>query len=59
MTAAPTFHGALLQAFQGPPAATYAVHGEPAAAAALCDVIARELGWPRAMVVTDGASAPL
>ncbi|MGH7308937.1 MAG: MBL fold metallo-hydrolase RNA specificity domain-containing protein [Candidatus Rokuibacteriota bacterium] len=48
-----------LGAFQGPPGATYAVHGEPQAAAALCEAISSELGWPRAAVARDGASAQL
>ncbi|HSF05757.1 MAG TPA: MBL fold metallo-hydrolase [Methylomirabilota bacterium] len=48
-----------LGAFQRPPGATYAVHGEPQAAAALCEAITSELGWPRAAVAADGASAPL
>ena len=59
MTASLTFHGVLLQACPGPPAGTDVVHGEPAAAVALCDVIACELGWPRAVVAADGASTPL
>ena len=36
-----------------PPQSTWAVHGEPDAAAALRDVIARELGWQVA-VAADG-----
>jgi metallo-beta-lactamase family protein len=43
-----------LRGFPEPPAATYAVHGEPRAAATLCAVIARELGWPHAVVAADG-----
>ena len=34
-----------LSGFRRPPAMTYTVHGEPAAAAALRYAIARELGW--------------
>ncbi len=42
-----------LRGFQRPPAMTYAVHGEPTAAAALRDAITRDLGWPGA-VAEDG-----
>jgi metallo-beta-lactamase family protein len=42
-----------LGGFRRPPAMTYAVHGEPAAAAALVETIARTLGWP-ARVAQDG-----
>jgi metallo-beta-lactamase family protein len=42
-----------LGAFTHPPAMTYVVHGEPAAAAALRDAIASELGW-KAAVAVDG-----
>ncbi|HET9491158.1 MAG TPA: MBL fold metallo-hydrolase [Methylomirabilota bacterium] len=48
-----------LKGFQRPPAATYAVHGEPAAASALCEVIVRELGWPRVAVAAHGARVAL
>jgi metallo-beta-lactamase family protein len=44
-----------LSAFERPPAATWTVHGEPQAAAALRDVIAAELGWARCAVAADGA----
>jgi metallo-beta-lactamase family protein len=43
-----------LRGFARPPAMTWCVHGEPAAAAALSDAIGRELGWPSA-VARDGA----
>jgi metallo-beta-lactamase family protein len=43
-----------LRGFRRPPAMTYAVHGEPAAAAALRDAVAAELRWPCA-VAADGA----
>ncbi len=42
-----------LRGFARPPAKTWVVHGEPDAAAALNDVIGRELGWPCA-VAADG-----
>ena len=42
-----------LGGFRRPPAATYVVHGEPAAASGLRDSIERELGW-RAEVARDG-----
>jgi metallo-beta-lactamase family protein len=48
-----------LKTFRRPPGATYAVHGEPQAAAALCDAIAGELGWPHAEVAADGGRAEL
>ena len=48
-----------LKGFQRPPAATYAVHGEPAAASALCEVIVRALGWPRVAVAAHGARVAL
>ena len=43
-----------LRGFRRPPGMTYAVHGEPAAAAALRDAIVKDLGW-RADVAADGA----
>lgn len=43
-----------LRGFRRPPRMTYAVHGEPPAAAALRDAIVKELGW-RADVAADGA----
>jgi metallo-beta-lactamase family protein len=43
-----------LRGFRRPPVATYAVHGEPEAAAALREAIERELGW-RAAVPAAGA----
>jgi metallo-beta-lactamase family protein len=42
-----------LRGFTRPPAMTYVVHGEPEAAAALREAIARELAWPCA-VAADG-----
>ncbi len=42
-----------LRGFTRPPSMTYVVHGEPSAAAALRDAIARELHWP-ATVAEDG-----
>jgi metallo-beta-lactamase family protein len=47
-----------LSGFRRPPAMTYTVHGEPTAAAALCDAIARELGWACA-VAADAQRVPL
>ena len=47
-----------LRGFSRPPRATYAVHGEPDAATALCDAIVRDLGW-RAAVAADGARVDL
>jgi metallo-beta-lactamase family protein len=35
-----------LEGFRRPPTMTYAVHGEPAAAAALRDAVTSTLGWP-------------
>jgi metallo-beta-lactamase family protein len=34
-----------LRTFRNPPAATYLVHGEPAAAGQLHDLMKKELGW--------------
>jgi metallo-beta-lactamase family protein len=34
-----------LRTFQGKPAATYLVHGEPSASSQLRDVMTKELGW--------------
>ncbi|HXJ83377.1 MAG TPA: MBL fold metallo-hydrolase [Candidatus Methylomirabilis sp.] len=42
-----------LRGFERPPTMTYVVHGEPPAARALRDVIARDLDWPVA-VAEDG-----
>lgn len=42
-----------LRGFRRPPDATWCVHGEPAAAAALRDAIEAELGW-RVAVAADG-----
>jgi metallo-beta-lactamase family protein len=47
-----------LGGFERPPDVTYVVHGEPAAAAALRDAIATELGW-NATVAADGTRVPL
>ena len=47
-----------LRGFVRPPAMTYIVHGEPAAATALCDAIASELHW-RAAVAEDGQRVTL
>jgi metallo-beta-lactamase family protein len=47
-----------LSGFRRPPAMTYTVHGEPTAAAALRDAIARELGWACA-VAADAQRVPL
>ena len=47
-----------LRGFTRAPRMTYAVHGEPDAAAALRDAIARDLGWPAAVAV-DGARVDL
>lgn len=43
-----------LRGFRHAPASTFAVHGEPEAAAALRDAIAAELGWPGCRVAADG-----
>ncbi|MBI1734898.1 MAG: MBL fold metallo-hydrolase [Candidatus Rokubacteria bacterium] len=43
-----------LRGFTRAPRATYAVHGEPDAAAALRDAIARELGWAAAVAADGG-----
>lgn len=48
-----------LGGFRRPPAATWMVHGEPQAAAALRDVVARDLGWPHCAVAVDGARVPV
>jgi len=45
----------LLRGFERPPSATWAVHGEPPAAAALREAIERELGWAGCRVAEDGA----
>jgi metallo-beta-lactamase family protein len=42
-----------LRGFSWPPAMTWLVHGEPAAARSLCAAIEIELGW-RAAVAADG-----
>ena len=42
-----------LKGFRRAPAMTYAVHGEPEAAAALVLTVTRTLGWP-ARVARDG-----
>jgi metallo-beta-lactamase family protein len=47
-----------LGGFTRPPATTYIVHGEPAAAAALQALIASRLGW-RAVVAQDGQRVSL
>jgi metallo-beta-lactamase family protein len=47
-----------LRGFTRPPAMTYIVHGEPPAAAALRDIIARDLRWPVA-VAEDGQRVTL
>jgi len=47
-----------LGGFTRPPTMTYIVHGEPQAAAALRDAIARDLGWP-ATVAQDGQRVTL
>lgn len=47
-----------LGGFGAPPAMTWCVHGEPAAAAALRDAIRTRLGWP-CEVAADGASTPV
>jgi metallo-beta-lactamase family protein len=44
---------AWLKQFRAPPAMTYCVHGEPAAAEALQEAIGRQLGW-QARVAVDG-----
>jgi metallo-beta-lactamase family protein len=44
-----------LRGFRRPPAATFMVHGEAQAAAALRDVVERDLGWPHCAVAVDGA----
>jgi metallo-beta-lactamase family protein len=44
-----------LRGFRRPPSATWMVHGEPPAAAALRDLVAHELGWPQCAVAVDGA----
>ena len=44
-----------LRGFRHPPAATWVVHGEPQAAAALRDVVTRDLGWSGCAVAVDGA----
>jgi metallo-beta-lactamase family protein len=43
-----------LRGFTRPPDMTWAVHGEPRAARALCGLVERSLGW-RAAVAEDGA----
>lgn len=55
---APGFVARLLRwlaGFQRPPSATWAVHGEPEAAAALRDAVIRTLGWKGCAVAADGA----
>jgi metallo-beta-lactamase family protein len=47
-----------LRGFARPPATTYAVHGEPEAAAALRGAIEADLGWP-ARVAVDGERVPV
>ena len=47
-----------LKGFNRPPRMTYIVHGEPAAAQALREKIAGDLGWP-ATVAEGGATVPL
>jgi metallo-beta-lactamase family protein len=47
-----------LRGFTRPPAMTYVVHGEPAAATALRDMVAKELGWSAA-VAEDGQRVTL
>jgi metallo-beta-lactamase family protein len=47
-----------LGGFTRPPAMTYVVHGEPAAAAALREAIGNDLGWPVA-VAEDGQRVTL
>ena len=47
-----------LRGFRRPPTTTWAVHGEPDAAAALRDAIVRELGW-NVRVAADGEVATL
>ena len=47
-----------LGGFRRPPARTWCVHGEPAAAAALRDTIRARLGWI-CEVATDGAQTPV
>ena len=47
-----------LRGFTRPPAMTYIVHGEPPAAEALRDIIARDLRWPVA-VAEDGQCVTL
>lgn len=44
-----------LRGFRRPPEATWMVHGESQAAAALRDLVARDLGWPHCAVAEDGA----
>ncbi len=44
-----------LAGFRRPPSATWAVHGEPEAAAALRDAVIRTLGWKGCAVAADGA----
>ncbi len=45
----------MLRGFERPPSATWAVHGEPEAAAALRDGVERELHWGGCGVAGDGA----
>ena len=47
-----------LRGFKRPPKQTFVVHGEPAAASSLRDLVASELGW-RVAVAEDGAIVPL
>ncbi len=47
-----------LGGFERPPAMTYVVHGEPEAAAALCEAIGRKPGW-RAEAARDGQRVTL
>jgi metallo-beta-lactamase family protein len=47
-----------LDGFEAPPAATWVVHGEPPASAALAQAIAQRPGW-HVKVATDGATVAL
>lgn len=48
-----------LRGFREPPGATWIVHGEPAAAAALRAHVGAELGWAGCRVARDGERVPL
>lgn len=48
-----------LRGFRRPPAATWMVHGEAAAASALRDAVERELGWSGCGVAADGVRVRL